>query len=159
MPSALTSIAWQSLASTTTTVTFSSIAGSYRDLRLIMQAPSGVNTQFTFRLNGDTAVNTNYPQITMYGNGSTTNSLNGNNAGPYQTALSSTTATSFIFEFLDYSTTNKHKLVLLRSNNANASVEAQAIRWTNTAAVTSISIVTPTAMPIGTTFALYGIAA
>jgi hypothetical protein len=71
-----------------------------------------------------------------------------------------TTAESKIFDFLDYSTTNKHKAILVRSNNASVGVSNVAGRWANTAAITSIVIYpSSNSFNTGSTFTLYGVLA
>jgi hypothetical protein len=61
---------------------------------------------------------------------------------------------------MDYSATDKHKTVLVRSNAASTGVEAIAQRWASTAAITSILVFPSTgSWAAGGTFSLYGIVA
>jgi hypothetical protein len=93
----------------------------------------------------------------------------GSNSGTfgeaYATWQSVVNGTRFIINlnFLDYSATDKHKTTLTRSGYSDlssvATVEATAIRWANTAALTSIVFSTNVgSFSTGSTFALYGIA-
>jgi uncharacterized protein related to proFAR isomerase len=70
-------IATTTLGGATNSVTFSSIAGTYTDLIIIVQGSvgsiSGVNLQF----NSDTA--TNYSRTVLFGTGSVANSTRGSN--------------------------------------------------------------------------------
>jgi hypothetical protein len=68
MPAAMTALATITLGSAQATVTFGSIPATYRDLRLVVNAygPGGDNSYCRF--NSDSGAN--YPQVYMYGNGS-----------------------------------------------------------------------------------------
>jgi hypothetical protein len=60
---------------------------------------------------------------------------------------------------MDYSATDKHKTVLVRSNIPADTVAAHAVRWANTAAITTVGVAAISGTwSAGTTFALYGIA-
>jgi hypothetical protein len=61
---------------------------------------------------------------------------------------------------MDYSATNKHKSVVTR-NDHPSHTQAQANRWANTAAITSISIAVRggSSFASGSTFSLYGVIA
>jgi len=144
------------LGSSAASVTFSSISGIYRDLVLVINGTGSAGSGVSVQHNGDTTV-TNYNAVTMYGDGSTTGSNTANNSN-----LSAifTTATMSILQFLDYSATDKHKTALSRMNYPGGQVNAQARRWANTAAITSITLAPDPGVTFstGTTFALYGIA-
>jgi len=163
MPSALTPIAWQSLSSATSTVTFSSIPGTYRDLRVVITASSTSATSgIKFNINGDTA--SNYSDVVMAGTGSTTtSSMQTAGYGFFSNQAYMTSGGIFLatLDFLDYSATDKHKTTLTRSNNAATGVDAWADRWASTAAITSIVFAptSATTFAAGSTFALYGVSA
>ena len=62
-------------------------------------------------------------------------------------------------QFMDYSATDKHKSALSRANNAEIGTMASALRWANTAAITSIeSFAFSNSWAAGGTVNLYGIA-
>jgi hypothetical protein len=151
------------LGSSAASVTFSSISQAYRDLVLVISAKGTGNMNLVLQLNGDTG--TNYSYVFMYGNGSTASSGNDNTEtyGRFVTTSTVTTAefTPYILNFMDYSSTDKHKTFLSRSNNAGLSVEAFATRWANTSAITSIKLMSSGAnsYAAGSSFALYGVAA
>jgi len=154
------------LGASASSVTFSSIPGTYRDLRIIFfgnlhQASSAsVFTEY----NGDTTT-TNYNHVRMSANGSTTSSgAQNNNRTAFEiNGLEQSSNATFILDVMDYSATDKHKTALSRdgANKATAqAVEAFALRWSNTAAITSIRFILGGANSFasGSTFALYGIA-
>jgi hypothetical protein len=156
------SLATTTLGSAASSVTFSSIPATYRDLILIITGGiSSGDQNVIVSLNGDTT-NANYANVQMSGTGS---SATGETTGPqtrivnyygYMTADLNTVIKTEIF---DYAQTNKHKTYLSRANNAGNGVTAVASRWANTSAVTSLAI-TPggSTFRSGCTFSLYGVA-
>jgi hypothetical protein len=151
------------LGSSASTVTFSSIPATYRDLVLAVNGETtGGNPSILARFNTDSG--TNYPQVFMW---ATTVAQSGTNAASGFQIASSTVLAGNRFignvSVMDYSATDKHKTVLARSGYRNGSsidiVEASASRWTNTAAITTLAVLTSANnFASGTTFALYGIA-
>lgn len=161
MPKTYEPISSQTLASTQTTVTFSSIPQTYTDLILVIQAQvngSPINTDGY--VNGDQA--TNYSFTTVVGNGSSPSSFRGSNTAFIRYATAGYTDNSFahnsINHFLNYSNTTTFKTILCRANNANNGTSLTANLWRSTSAITSISIV-GNPFAIGSIFKLYGIKA
>jgi len=159
--SAYTALANVTLGSTASSVTFSSIAGSYRDLVLvtnIIGATAG-DSVLKINLNSDTA--SNYSFVSMGGNGSTASSTTGTQA--YMRAnitalFSSANQMMTVSNFQDYSVTDKHKTVLHRADSANNGTVAIAGRWASTSAITTIALTsTDSSFAAGSTFALYGV--
>ena len=156
------------LASSASSVTFSSISQDYRDLILVVQfaspGTSGSALYAGVRLNGDTG--SNYSYVFMNGDGSS--STSGSGTAPYFFFTPALTVfdDSFIgiMHLMDYSATDKHTTALSRHNAANGKVGAVASRWSNTSAVTSVTVSTSALggtfdYPIGSSFYLYGISA
>ena len=165
MTTAWVPLAEITLTSTDSEITFGSIPNTYRDLIVVFQYTStSSNPLLTIRFNGDSG--SNYSFVNMIGSSfgapssssSTLTSIYpeaGNQSGP-GTELG---RGIWKFEIMDYSATDKHKTVLQRHNSIQASgtwTTAQASRWANTSAITSINFNTSVAMAIGSTFALYG---
>lgn len=157
-----TPLANLTLSGSATSVTFSSISQSYRDLVLIT-----VTTRDTaqdgaqqMQFNSDTA--SNYAIVRIAGNGSTASSSTSTTNGiadslGFNTVFSSPAVTTW--NVFDYSVTDKDTTVLVRANSNNG-VGATAGRWTSTAAITSLRVFANngSAYAAGSTFALYGIA-
>jgi hypothetical protein len=154
------------LTSSASSVTFSNIPATYRDLILIVNGSPSDNSYpaIVSRLNADTGAN--YSRVRMAGDGSGT----GSSSATGQTSLDlasnfgagSSSSGRFILsaQLMDYSATDKHKTVLTRSGTSLDGVEAIAGRWANTGAVTSwVITITSGAFATGTTFGLYGIGA
>jgi hypothetical protein len=157
-----TPLATVTLGASASSVTFSSIPATYRDLIFIFNGTSASGTPAVeARVNGDTGGN--YNRVRMIGNGSTATSAAASGQSSFTVAAGSmptSTVATHIVQFMDYSATDKHKTVLNRGNIPSGTVEAFAQRWANTAAITSISVfVTSDNFAAGSTFSLYGIVA
>lgn len=163
MPSAQVALATITLGSAQSTVTFSSIPATYRDLRLVITTKN-VTTQgyLGLQFNGDTGSSAYY-YVQMGGSGSAASSSvlspSDGVTAIYVYPLGTTDATNAVVDIMDYSVTDKHKSVLSRSNDASANVTALAGRWANTAAITTLRFWTGSgSWGSGSTFSLYGIA-
>ena len=149
------------LGTAASSVTFSSIPATYRDLVLVVDCTTASNSGIEFRINADSG--SNYSVVNMRGIPTTTAS-SATNTGTYLlTAFSQALAGqryNTIVQFMDYSATDKHKSVLIRTNYDNAaSVEALAGRWASTSAMTSLLFRSNVGnFNVGSTFNLFGIA-
>jgi hypothetical protein len=161
MPATYESIATQTLSSTATTVTFSSITSSYTDLIMVISAFTGNDVpEYTMRFNGDSG--TNYSVTTLEGAGSVAISqrqssqpqmyIVGFQAGTY------TEPYTTLIHFMNYSNTTTNKTILSRSSSNAAS--AYCGLWRSTTAINTIAITNPSStFSANTTFTLYGIKA
>ena len=145
------------LGSTASSVTFSSISGSYRDLVLVISGSSSALRGVALSFNGDTAGNYNY--VYMSGDGSSTYSGSAANQTPQNIGVTGTVIGIITLNVMDYSQTDKHKTWLSRSNVSNSEVEARAGRWASTSAITSLVATSSGSFAAGSTFALYGVSA
>lgn len=150
------------LGTATSSLAFSSIPATYRDLILIgnVQAQGDSFLQYRLRVNGDTGAN--YDNVRMDGTGSS-GLTSRDYAASEMTFFSSSTSGVFstmITNFLDYSATDRRKPVIGRSNGPQNTVSAQGSSWRNTAAITSITIFTPSGQfTVGSSWSLYGVIA
>jgi hypothetical protein len=130
------------LSSNASSVTFSSIPATYRDLVLVVTAKITVGTGgASMRFNADSG--SNYNMVTMEGTGSATQSGSGSGYNALYVNLNNgelyTGPTVSIIQIMDYSATNKHKSTLHRANGlSSTSVGATAGRWASTSAINSI---------------------
>ena len=150
----------KTLGSATSSVTFSSIPGTYTDLVLVINATAsggGLNPQIQF--NGDTA--SNYSLTWMYGNGSAPFSGRySNQTSSYIGYLTTTEPATFIVQVEDYSNSTTYKSGLFRWNATNTEVGAGVCLWRSTSAITSLTVKTSAHnYATGSTFKLYGIQA
>lgn len=161
MATAITPLANITLSSSASTVTFSSISGSYRDLLLVVSANTSVTTDNAFRVNSDSG--SNYSTVVMYGTGSSAASSSDSGSYGFVGYSNTTEYAAQITHFMDYSATDKHKTIISRYGPAGNYVIARAARWASTSAITSITLYagTPggTTFTSGSTFALYGVSA
>jgi hypothetical protein len=148
-------LATTTLASASASVVLGSIPATYRDLVLIVNVPPISADQIVLRFNGDTGVN--YSRVYFESIFGTTGTAAGTDEFAYVGAYGSDQA-SLIVNIMDYSATDKHKSFLARGD-APTVTKATALRWANTAAITSITVrLVSVNLPIGTTVNLYGIA-
>lgn len=152
------------LGSAQSSVTFSSIPGTFTDLVLVMNYFSSASEWPMIQFNSDTA--NNYSFTEMHGNGTSAASLRQSGVagiwigyGAYSPA-GTTNPGTIIVNFLDYSNTTTYKTTVSRSNASNG-VEATVGLWRNTAAINTIVVKhqTATTYASGSTFKLYGIEA
>jgi len=160
MPVTYRPIATQTLGSTASTVTFSSIPSTYTDLILISSPISTSNgNQFTMRINSDSG--SNYSATYLTGNGTSAASYRRTSATSiipdYLGAIDTTVKTVYQINFMNYSNTTTNKTILIRSSTGYA-VEAVVALWRSTSAITSFSLSMPD-FATGSTFTLYGIKA
>lgn len=155
-------IATQTLGSAAATITFSSIAASWTDLRLVLSGVTdGSGKAIRFRYNGDTNINYSYTNIA--GNGSSAYS---NRAGASYILTNdgtSTTAPSLIeIDIFSYASSTYKTCLCTGSEDQNGA--GQLVKtvglWRDTSAINSISIfVSSGNFATGTTATLYGIKA
>ena len=161
--STYTPIATTTLGSAVTEYTFSSIPSTYTDLVLVVTGNTNNPTNPIMRFNGDTG--SNYSTTWLAGNGTSATSSRGTNttyiATNNQGYMTSTSNSVIITQVMSYANTSTYKTALSRSNTASTGVDATVGLWRNTAAITSITILTGSAntFSVGNTFTLYGIAA
>jgi len=148
-------------------VTFSSIPSSYKHLQIRaivrdVRAASESDTIFA-KLNGDTG---NYYTHGLIGNGSAASAYADNGNPTYFSLGTASSAGTNVFgvavwDLLDYSNTSKNKTIRVLhgyDNNGSGSIRLTSSLWTNTAAVTSITLAsTADNLVQYSSFALYGI--
>lgn len=159
-------IATTTLGSAASSITFSSISGSYTDLKVIVLPKGGgvANTYVYLQFNGDTA--TNYSWTYLRGNGSAASSgrSTGDNgiqccnisANPLPTAYPALSE----IDIFSYAGSTYKTALCKGSIDQNGSGETTAIvgLWRNTAAITSVIIKgINDNLGAGTTATLYGI--
>jgi hypothetical protein len=157
---------YQSIASETVgvggtgTVTFSSIASTFKHLQIRIHDMPSADHNITMRFNSDTAANYSYHNLS--GNGSTAAS---NASAPdtlmYLPGTSGGTGYPLVVvcDILDYADTNKFKTVRALGGNDNNSTQGviafRSNNWRSTSAVTTITLSGSFAQY--SSFALYGI--
>lgn len=155
------------LSSSASSVSFSGISQSYRDLVLMLDGATNATTSvlLQLRFNGDSTGS--YSYVYMEGNGSTAASSSASGQPQIYSGRTwgyQNETGSAIINIMDYSATDKHKSVLLRQNTLAPSaaytlVSQVAGRWANTSAITSVEIRSNNAYAAGLTAYLYGVAA
>ena len=150
------------LSSSASSVTFSSIDQSYRDLVLAVEV-TGISAVVTFNVVFNSDAVTEVEWVRMRGSGTAASSGAFGGVTYFRCISAATnTSASHILQLLDYSTTGKQKSGLYRGNNAGSSngVQASAMRWLSTSAINTVKIETgANTYAAGSTFYLYGVAA
>jgi len=157
------------LGSAVSSVTFSSIPGTYTDLVLVLgdlKAGTSSNT-ICVRYNSDSGTNYNYTILTSGGSvGQSARATNQTYSffGGYNVGVDSTYPSVMVGHIMDYANTTTYKTGLSRYNieRAGSTGETQAIvnLWRSTAAITSVTVATYTGnWSVGSTFKLYGVEA
>lgn len=149
------------LGSAQSTVTFASIPSTYRDLRIVVNAATSAEGNIFIQVNNDTG--SNYSLVNMRSSGGGAQSSAGTSTriqSNYSTGLQTSSRAVNAYDIMDYSQTNRHKVILIRANHADE-VDVIAGRWASNSAITSVKLTANDSgnFTIGSTFALYGVVA
>ena len=161
MPATYEPIATTTLGSAASSITFSSIPGTYTDLRVVLVATTTVADAIFLRYNGDSG--TNYSRTVLQGDGSTASSSRQTSENLIyltRTNLDTTLPQLFEIDVFSYAgSTNKTCLVASsQDKNGSGVVVREVGLWRNTAAITEVSLSSfSSTFKIGTTATLYGI--
>jgi hypothetical protein len=160
-------IATNTVASVTTTISFSSIPATYTDLVLVYSSRSQGGFDFqnsSIRFNGDTGSNYFYTQ--MQGNGSIANALSQINLTSIPSGADIGTTQSGIWSvnivtIQNYSNSTTYKTLITRVNAPSSFTMARVGLWSSTAAINSITVLRDDSngFSVGSIFTLYGIKA
>ena len=162
MPATYEPIATTTLGSAAASITFSSIASSWTDLRVVIVPTAASNANFAFRFNSDSG--SNYSRTRLAADGtSVTSSVNSNQTELQLTSSFSigTTPTLRILDIFSYAGST-FKTVLFQENadlNGSGGLNRQVGLWRSTSAITSVYLFAQGAVNFatGTTATLYGI--
>jgi hypothetical protein len=160
MANTYVALATNTLGTAASSVTFSSIPGTYTDLVLVVAGTCSAGSYLTLRFNSDTS--TNYSTTELYGDGSTAGSVRNTGNNYMYIGAIRTTQSNIITQIQNYSNATTFKTVLSRTNNAATETKAVVGLWRATpAAITLIEVGTGGAntFQVGSTFSLYGILA
>ena len=168
MPKTYEPISTQTLASSQSNITFTSIPGTYTDLIVAGRIIGAAHDNVVLRFNSDTG--SNYSHTTLWGNGSSVASVrrtNGTFSYIIGEGLIPTAANTFatvLIHINNYANTTTYKTLLSRSGTNNATYPEVSLLsgvWRSTAAITTVGLITPNGsyLAAGSTFTLYGIKA
>ena len=159
-------IASTTLSSTAASVTFSSIAGTYTDLVLVIVGANAGGSRVRYQFNSDTG--SNYSRTNLVGTGSSAASYSGSNntvadLNVIGGATALTAPYTIITNFQNYSNTTTYKTLITRfgsNDSAAPAVETIVNLWRSTSAINRIDIIPLGGnFVVGSTFNLYGITA
>ena len=157
-------IATQTLASAASSITFSSIAASWTDLKLILVATATTAApDAIIRFNNDTG--TNYSRTNLIGTGSSAISNRYSNTANLEldySGISTATPSFYEIDIFSYAGSTYKTLLCKTAEDKSGSgdVFANVGLWRSTTAITSIKLeLSAYNYAIGTTATLYGIKA
>ena len=163
MPVTYEPIATTTLGSAASSITFSSIPGTYTDLRLVLVGRTTAGDNIRIQFNGDTA--SNYSSTWIMGDGSAASSSRNSNLSRIQlpSSLDGTQPALVNIDIFSYAGSTNKTLLLSESKDLNGSgvTARQVSLWRNTSAITSILLESqgssPATFMANTTATLYGI--
>ena len=154
------------LTSSAGSISFSGISGDYRDLVIVLTGKSVSSSEgnLVLRFNNDSGSNYNGVTAEADKNNNVSSANYSNYTNIYESLndgnFSNSGLNQTIYQVMDYSQTDKHKTVLIRTGNAEyLGVAMGAGRWASTAAITSFIIYAGGDFASGSTVAVYGIVA
>jgi len=156
--STYTPIATTTLGSAASSVSFTSISGSYTDIQIVFAGAitSGFDA-IGLQFNGDTG--SNYSRVFIAGNGTAASSSLSSSQTTMQIGIMGTEQSNSIFNVMNYSNTTTYKTALARGNASANATRAGVGLWRSTSAINRIDLVAGSSTFIsGSTFTLYGIA-
>ena len=172
-----TPLATTTLGSAASSVTFSSISGSYTDLVLICSIQNSstgdLDTRYLLQVgNGSVDTGSNYSSTYLNGSGSAASSGRETSRAQIDGVINTPTSDSnefalVTFNIMNYSNTTTYKTILYRDGKNQATrtrgTSAAVGLWRSTSAIDTVKIYTggPSAgsFSTGSTFSLYGITA
>jgi hypothetical protein len=165
MASTYEPIATQTLGSSTSSVTFSSIPSGYTDLILVTQVKGtdATDRDLCLTINGDTA--SNYSRTILYGDGTIAGSVRASNETVSKYAIVPGTTTNqweiATLHLMNYSNATTYKTGIVRRGQATNGLAANVILWRATPAAITTLVLNPLvgSFSAGSTFTLYGIKA
>ena len=155
MPNTYESIATQTLGSAASSVTFSSIPGTYTDLILVCNYSKSAAARLDIQFNGDTGNNYSYTRLN--GNGTSATSDRVSNFAVIDGGYTNTTMATSVIQIMNYSNTTTNKTTLIRANSTAEGTGAFVGLWRNTAAINSIVLGGSNNLQAGSTISLYGV--
>ena len=159
-----TPIATQTLSATASSVTFSSIPGTYTDLILVLNSTTSITDRsIRLQFNSDTGTNYSYTNVLAYSGGAISQRLTNYASIAFGSSSDTSGSNVYILNIQNYANTNTYKTILSRGNaigSSASSTDAHVGLWRNTAAITSLNIYPSSGnFNTGTIATLYGIAA
>ena len=160
MPATYEPIASTTLGSAAASTTFSSISGTFTDLRLIVAGAAEQVLAPVLQFNSDTG--SNYSRTLLLGNGTAASSSRDSSVTSASVGAFNTDGPhTAIVDIMSYANTNVYKTLLSAASRDGFGVYRIVGLWRSTSAIDTITVLTSNGgnFTSGTTFALYGIKA
>ena len=153
------SIATTTLTSAQTSISFTSISGSYTDLIIIINGQDS-NGYLLIRYNNDSG--SNYSRTVLYGDGANPQTFRQTSQTSHFIAIGGTNFQGQKLQINSYSNTTTYKTSLLNENRSDSTVGITVGSYRSTSAITRVDFISPTGtatIASGTTITLYGVTA
>ena len=162
MPATYEPIATTTLGSAAATITFSSIASTWTDIRLLFTSAAASGTTYPVLVINDDNAGSSYSQTNLRADGATVSSNRSTNAGSgWDFGYNGVTTVPSLLtaDFFSYAGSTNKTCLMTNSNDRNGSGYSDRYvgLWRSTSAITKIAIVGSSNFAIGTTATLYGI--
>ena len=160
---AYTPITSQTVASTTTTINFTSIPQTYTDLVLVISGKRNTSSNYiVMQFNGDTA--SNYSHVFTYGDGANYGTTRGGTSSIYLDLYANMTQYTRSIRhvnIMNYTNATNYKVVCSQAGLGNVSRDTIFGTWRSNSAITSLSVFDPGGgqFQVGSIFTLFGIKA
>lgn len=148
------------LSTSDSSIVFSLIPNTYKDLILVISGSTTANADINLVFNSDNTANYSFVYMGGSGSGSGIFGAAGSQGGVVLDGYfwRSSEISTCVAHIMDYSATDKHKMVLSRNNVAGAGTDAFANRYASLSPINVIEVRTVSqAFAVGTTIGLYGI--
>lgn len=146
-------------------ITFGSIPNTFRDLVIVCNFQNSSTASATrLRLNGDTGANYNgvWAAATDSGTGGSGSESGQTSARTFGAIIgpANTFTNLGVIQIMDYSASDKHKVILSRYGSASTDNQITASRYASNTAISSVTIfdILGQTYQTGSTFSLYAIA-
>ena len=151
-------IATTTLSSAQSSVTFSSISGSYTDLVCVISGNTSTG-DIIIRFNSDSS--SNYSYVRIFGDGVSASSDSAISQTSFFVTVGGFTNANSIINIQNYSNSTTNKTTLVRANSVSTGYLGLYVGlWRSTSAITSVTLTANSGnLNSGSTFTLYGIAA
>jgi hypothetical protein len=164
MPATYEPIATTTLGAAAASITFSSIPGTYTDLRLVFTGSANSGTVYPVIVINDDNAGSSYSQTNLRADGSTVVSNRSTNAGSgWDFAYNGVTTTPGLLtaDFLSYAGSTNKTCLMTNANDRNGTGYSDRYvgLWRSTSAISKIAVVAGANFATGTTATLYGIKA
>lgn len=152
-----TIISSTTLGSSQTSVTFTSVPTTYKDLVIIASVTGSSLAALKLQVgNGSVDTGSNYSWTNIQGDGSSATSTKGTSTTEMNLGLADSIVTTSIFNLMNYSNTDTYKTFIGTGSDTAYGIRKVMGLWRSNSAINTFTL-SGTTFAVGSTFTLYGI--